>query len=129
MSFIELRPGKNKTIGDVKNKIRISFSDLTKTKKKTPKYTLTIYIGKTIADSLGINNGEKVSFSYEDTNKRIWLITKSSTDSGFTLGKQSDACLKIQLTWQNDIFLPKEDDLYIRHVKHDFFKGGIRIYA
>jgi hypothetical protein len=132
MSFIEIKPGKNKIRGDIIDKIRISFSNLKKTKKNSSKYILTIYIGKTIADSLGINVGEKVVFSYEDTNKRIWLITKSNTDSGFTLCKQSeknDVSFKIQLTWPNGIFTPKDDDLYIRNVKHDFFKGGVRIYA
>lgn len=132
MGFIEIKPSKNRIKGDIIEKIRISFSNLKKTKKNKPKYILTIYIGKTIADRLGMKVGEKVSFSHEDTNRRIWLITKSNTDSGFTLCKQSEKnndSFKIQLTWPNGIFLPTEEDLCIRSVEHDFFNGGVRIYA
>lgn len=34
MSFIEIKPGKNKIRGDIIDKIRISFSNLKKNKEK-----------------------------------------------------------------------------------------------
>lgn len=124
MDFIVTTPKKIKSTVEKIEKIRVSFLKL---KNNIPKYSLIIRIGKKIADQVGIKPGDKISFSYNPQNNKIWLLKKSTDNVGFTLGKQNESSFTLQLTW--NIFKPEDKDLSsIRDVKHDIYDEGIRIY-
>ncbi len=123
MDFTTVKPKKVKTNTNTIKKIRIAFRKL---KKSIYKHSLTLYIGKEIADQIGIKPGDKITFSYNPENNKIWLLKKSIDGSGFTLGKQHECIFILQLTW--DLFEPEDENLLIREVKHDIYENGIRIF-
>ncbi|MDF3033145.1 MAG: hypothetical protein K0R76_99 [Alphaproteobacteria bacterium] len=128
MAFIELTPRKVASDSNSKSKVRIYFSRRKNKEEKTVGYALMIRIGIDLADKIGIKPGDKVSFSYDDENKRSWLIKKTNNLAGYTLGGRSNASsFTLQLTWS--LFEPEESELNIRYVVSDIYQGGIKIDA
>lgn len=123
MAFIELPPRKFTADKDTKYIIKICF-----TKKNGRKSGIFIRIGSEVANKIGIKAGDRVSFSYDDENNRIWLIKKSEADKGYLLGGKPNAnSFTIQVTW--DFFIPNEVECNTRCVHNDIWGGGIRIFA
>ena len=114
MEFIEIKPTKIRSNNDYLRKIvRASF---TKPKSKDSVFSLSIYIGKDIANKLDLKKNDKVSISYGAEDQRIWLI-KKSIGSGYKLldTKDSSPALKFQLTWR--LFEPKQNEIGAREIK------------
>lgn len=125
MNFREIRPSRNRSKSDVRDIVRISFPKI-----KTGN-TMIMYIGKNIAEQIGIHGGEKVKFYVDDHNPRIWFFKKSDDDIGYKIldidrpsGKKSDV-VRMQMTWKE--FKPEDDEISLRTVKHDFIDGGVRL--
>jgi hypothetical protein len=122
MGFIKIDPIKNKQINSYIKQVRVVFA---KIRKKSVKdgYTLTIYIGKEIADRLKFVAGDKVSIAYDDQNNRKVLIEKS--EAGYPLvrnGAKEIIALKTKLNWL--LFTPKENDLELHEIKYEFTSMG-----
>jgi hypothetical protein len=122
MGFVKLLPRKFVSDKNSKSKVNIRF-----VQRRNENFYLSIRIGKDIANKIGIKPGDKVSFSYESENNRIWLIEKASDRNGYTLGGKPDAASFIlNITWY--LFAPTKDKQKLRHVKSDIYEGGIRIF-
>lgn len=126
MDFKVYKVKKIKSTKEAMEKIRVSFGSLKKYKKEKAGYSLKILIGKKIADQVGMNRGDKITFSYNPENNGIWLLKKSTDGCGFTLGKQNEYMFILQLTW--DLSKLEDKDFSIREVRHDIYQEGIRIY-
>ena len=123
MNFIKIdpRPGHPKFL---KDEIRASF--ILQSKQKNI-YSLRLCVGKYIFDKLGINEKDKISFYYEEKDKKQWLIKKSFTNIGYVSRLLSTNYYKIQITtWR--LFCPSEEERGTRTIKYDFHDGGCRLY-
>lgn len=127
MAFREIRPQRNSSSLNTVNTVRISFPKV----KATGKHNLNIYIGMNVAHKLGLKDGDKISFSVDEDNPRIWLIKKAINDVGYKLidsKKNKDSTnLRLQLTWNE--YTPDPQETAVREVKHDMHDGGLRIFA
>jgi len=131
MAFIEYNPKKSPSDSTAKSKVRINFS-CKKKGEKTLGYVLIIRIGRDLADKLDIKSGDKVSFSYDDENKRIWLIKKIDTDNGYKIGSRPNALsFMLQITWDTTkLFKPDENEINkARYVSIDFYQDSLKIDA
>lgn len=135
MSFVEHAPSRNSVsdMSDTINCIRISFKKK-EDKKSNKNISLTIYIGKNLAEKLGINGGDRLAFFYDDEDNRKWLIKKPLQGSGYKLIDANSAksrvnYLRMQLMFKIPDFNLSEDDFIIRTVKHELLDGGILINA
>lgn len=92
-------------------------------------YRVRIYIGKDLADKVGINDGDIVSFSYDEENKNIWLIKKGK--KGYKIrqpgASKSAKCLLMSPTLHEEFFTPEEGGLIPYEVHHEICDGGIKI--
>jgi hypothetical protein len=132
MTFIKIEPNRNRISSSHAQKIiRASFSYFKREDKNTSGYNLILYIGKELAEKFNLRAGDKISFSYDNENKRKWLIHKS--DIGYTLGTVSgnnSPAYRIILKWPvSKIFKPEEKDMKLRELKHEAYDGGILIDA
>ena len=123
--FIEIKPTKTRgNIQHLSECIRVSFTKpKARNETKDGIYTLTIYIGKNIANALNIKDGERVSIFHAKENPRIWLIKKAVSKKGYKLigikDKESGefSAFKFQLTWK--IFTPQENEMGMREVEFE----------
>lgn len=121
MEFIKLIPGTRRKKDSAK-KVRILFA------RAQNKYdNLLIFIGKTVADQVGLHQGDKVSFSYDNENNRTFLVKKSVKNLGFKLSKHTNNIYKIQLAW--DLSTLDDKDYVMKEVSYDIEQNGIKIYS
>jgi len=119
--FIEILPYKKKSMGNVKDVIRISFTKLKE------KFILRIFIGYNVANQFNITEQDKVSLFYEKENPKTFLIKKSQASIGYSLFKTKDS-FRTQLMWNADILNPSSMT-NIREVEFNKFEDGIRFYV
>jgi hypothetical protein len=125
MAFIELTPKKTTSDENSKSKVRIRFYP-----KKKGRYNLMIRIGRELANKIDIKPGDKISFSYDDENKRSWLIKKTNNPGYKVSGRPAAPTFTVQLTWNPLIlFEPEGNELRMRYVASDIYQGGIKIDA
>ncbi len=136
MPFVEHRPSRTSLsdMADAINCVRISFKKKEDKKTQNSNVSLTIYIGKSLAEKLRLKGGDRVSFFYDDENKKKWLIKKSSQTGGYKLVDTSVSggrvnYLRMQLTFKIPEFSLSTNDFSIRTVEHEIVDDGIVIYA
>lgn len=126
MAFIEYEPRRTMVSLTSSSDVIINFSVNKKQRR------LIIRIGIDLANKIDIKPGDKVSFSYDDENKRIWLIKKINTINGYKVGGKLNALRVIlQIAYdENILFKPEEKEIsHTRHVKSEIYEGGIKIDA
>ncbi len=130
-NFREIRPTRNRSRADVSNMVRVSFPQLKGDGKGSPKHTMILYLGKKIAEKVGIHADGKIKFFVDSSNPRVWLIIKSQNDVGYKLlnlkrpsGKEADA-FRFQMTWKE--FQPTEADIPLHEVKYEIYQDGIKV--
>jgi len=122
MTIIFIQPKRNRpTSTKARESVRIVFS---KNKRTDESFVLTIYLGKKIAEKIGISKGIKVAVGYDDNNvKRLFL---KKDDIGYTateISSKDSPSLRIMLQWQQ--FKPTDQDFLIKEVKYEFVDDGI----
>jgi len=125
MNFITIDPKRNKLSNlHARGIVRAVFS---KSKRSNLEYfKLTLYLGKDIAEELKLRSGDKVSIAYAETDKRKWLMKKSSV--GYTLSEvvgPTSPAYRILLPWQ--VFQPNEKEMKLRELKYIKHDGGILV--
>ena len=131
-TFKELTPIKTMTTEDTSNIVRVSFNTRRNSRKEVIGNAALIYLGKGIAQKIGINEGDRVKLSVDTINPRVWLLQKATNDIGYKVldvkrpGTQQVKSYRIQLTWRE--FVPTQDERTTREAKFDHYAGGIRIY-
>lgn len=130
-NFREIKPTRNRSRTDVSEKVRISFPQLKGSDDGAPKHTMILYLGKKIAEKVGINGSDKIKFFVDSENPRVWLIKKSDTDVGYKVldlkrpsGKESDV-YRIQMTWKE--FQPSDAEIPLHEVEYKIYQGGIKV--
>ncbi len=116
---------------DTSGKVRVSFPRLKDSGGKSSKHTMILYLGKKVAEKIGIHSNDKIKFYIALGEPRIWLLKKSNDDVGYKVldlkrpsGKASDA-YRIQMTWKD--FTPDESEIPLRTVPHEIYEGGIKV--
>lgn len=133
MKLRELKPARNVTKVNTKDKVRVAFQELKQKKtKQHVGYAMLMYIGKDIAQKIGLHGGDRIRFYVDAVNPRIWFVKKSDSGVGYKVrdlkrngGKSSDT-LRVQLTWKE--FVPTEIERSSRSVNYDLYEGGIRVF-
>lgn len=127
MGFREIRPQRNSSSANTLNTVRVSFPKVS----ATGKHNMNMYIGMNIAKQLDFKDGDKISFSVDEDNHRIWLLKKSTDGVGYKLidsTKNKEATnLRMQMTWNE--YMPTPKEIPVREVKHDMHAGGLRVFA
>lgn len=130
-NFREIKPTRNRSRKDVSCVVRVSFPQLKGGTAETSKHTMILYLGKKIAEKVGIAANNKIKFFVDSTNPRVWLIKKSENDVGYKLldlkrpsGKAADA-FRFQMTWKE--FRPTEMDISLHEVHSEIYQGGIKV--
>jgi bifunctional DNA-binding transcriptional regulator/antitoxin component of YhaV-PrlF toxin-antitoxin module len=133
MAFREIRPTRSRSTSDVSDVVRVSFQSFKEKNQEGFRYSMILYIGKKIAELLGIQGSDKIRFYVDSENPRVWLVKKSDNQTGYkTLdlkrksGKTSDA-LRVQLSWKE--FIPTEEEMSLRTLKYETAENGITIDA
>lgn len=104
--------------------IKISFY----IRKNTEKCILLLNIGDEIANKIDIKDGDRIMFSYDEHDRRKWIIEKSTDkNKGFKLRKSSSDFLLAQITW--DVFKPSKDEIGMHTVSYEISDGIIKIDA
>jgi hypothetical protein len=122
MAFITVTPRKLMCLP--MGTVKISFC------KTRYKPTVIIRIPKDLCDKVGMLNGDRVHFSYDEDDKRIWLIKKTKELMSYKISVNKSSgkrFLGIQLTWDNTLFEPDESEYKIHYVNANIEQGGIRI--
>jgi hypothetical protein len=130
-NFREIRPTRNRSRADVSDMVRVSFPQLKSESTGQPKHTMILYLGKKVAEKVGIIASDKIKFYVDLDNPRIWLIKKSQNDVGYKLldlkrlsGKAADA-FRFQMTWKE--FQPSEADISLHKVDYEIYQDGIKV--
>lgn len=125
MAFIEIRPGEPRLDKRRKNKVRVTFSRF---KGNTERIRISIPIE--ICRYIGIEAGDRVSIFYDASNPRILLIKKGYKGCKGYATSLIRRSKTIALNFSNSFGITTtEDDFKTREVKHDFYDGGLRIFA
>jgi hypothetical protein len=91
---------------------------------------LILKIGKNIAAKVGITHKDKISFSYQEDNHKIWLIKKSPLNSGFKpfVGNPEKCSFyTFQIAWH--LFIPNEKEIKTKEVEYKIVGNEIYIFA
>jgi hypothetical protein len=126
MNFIKLKNKKGVRSHVSPDQVRFTFKKIKRKERNYWWYMLIIYLGKNKAEEVGIKAGDKVGFFYEEENPRVWLLKKSTDDSGHKVGKKSNQnspYFIIQIVW--NLSIPNKEELLIREVKTKPYQGGI----
>ena len=134
MAYKEIFPQNYQSRLNTKAIVRVSFPYI-KVKsvnvKKVVGNSMTMYIGKEVADVINIQGGDRVKFFVDSRNPRIWFIKKSTDGIGYKvaeLRRQTDrpaGCVRLHMTWNE--FTPEDAEISLRTVKHEISDGGLKI--
>jgi hypothetical protein len=125
MAFVELVP--KKIVCSYEFLVKITFIR----HKDIKGCKLTLRIRKVLADKIGIKKGDRVSFSYDEDDKRTWLIKKTDSFVSYTMGGDAKGnILTLQIAGDLiKLFELTEDEFEAHYVRGDIYQESIRINA
>lgn len=90
---------------------------------------MRLSIGKDIADTLNFKKGQRINFSVDEDNTRVWLLKKSIDDYGFKISQaKSSNNIMIQISiWKE--YIPNQEEMKLRKVDYEFFDGGLMVFT
>ena len=106
-----------------KNKLKFMFS---RNQYKKIRFFITISIGGHLANRASIKEGDRLSFSYDENNNRIWFLKKTNNLKGYKV-RRSWNFLMIQFEWK--LFEPDQREWDTHYVEAEIYEGGIKINA
>lgn len=127
MGFREILPSRSNSSFNTSDAVRVSFPKMISTGKSN----MSMYIGINIAKKLDFKDGDKISFSVDEDDPKIWLLKKALNNVGYKLrgSKQNKTLtnLRLQMIWRQ--YVPEAQETPVRDVKYDMYAGGLRVFA
>lgn len=129
MKFREIMPHRKTDIyaANMLDVVRVSFPKI----KSSGKHNMNIYIGINIANKFDFKEGDKISFSVEEDNPRIWLLKKATNNVGYKLiGSKTSknlTSLRLQMTWKE--YIPDAQEIPARKVRYDSYSDALIIFS
>lgn len=117
-NFIIIQPKRNRYVSGLSRKtVRTAFS---KNKKNPEKYSLIIYLGKDLAESMNIVATNKIEIAYDEDQPKRLLIKKSSIGYSATeISAKNAPAFRITLGW--NLFVPENNnDFIFKKAEHEF---------
>lgn len=121
-NFIEITPKQNRNNLNSRDILKISFLK----PKKNRSYLMIMWMGKNIAEKIGIKGNDILKFYIHKDNQKIWFLKKSEDNKeGYKIRDISKNTLRLDMLWE--IFIPNEHENK-KLVKHEFFDDGIKVF-